>query len=258
MPPSAAPSAGSAAVPSAGSPASWSAIACWYDELLTRGSGPHELAVAVTLRLVPDLHGQRVLDLACGQGLAARALAASGAASVTGVDFAPEMIELARGHETARPLRVSYLVDDARSLSSLADQSFDLVTCQLGLMDIPDLDATMKSVSRVLRAGGAFVFVIGHPSFLSPAATTVLGPDGTPARLVGDYLHERFWRSANPEGVRRAGNYHRTLSTYLNALVRNGFTVELTEEPAATGRLAREQPVYRSVPVFFAARAAKT
>jgi hypothetical protein len=52
-----------------GLPATWSGIAGWYDELLRAGSGPHELAVATTLHLVPDLHDARVLDLACGQGL---------------------------------------------------------------------------------------------------------------------------------------------------------------------------------------------
>lgn len=238
-----------------GAPASWPEIAAWYDGLLGAGSGPHELAVTVTMRLVPELRGLRVLDLACGQGLAARALARAGAASVTGVDVTPEMIELARRHEASGPLGISYLVDDAQELASLPDASFDLVTCQLGLMDIPDLAATLAAVARVLRPGGAFVFVIGHPCFLAPWASTVAGPDGRPARMIGDYLTERFWRSANPAGVRRAGNHHRTVSTYLNALAASGFRLEIADEPPATGALAREQPVYTSVPIFFAGRA---
>jgi hypothetical protein len=41
-----------------GREASWSDIADWYDELLQAGSGPHELAVSTTLRLVPDLPGE--------------------------------------------------------------------------------------------------------------------------------------------------------------------------------------------------------
>ncbi len=236
----------------------WPGIATWYDELITGGSGPHELAVSTTLRLIPDLHGARVLDLACAQGLAARALARGGAASVTGVDLAPEMIELARRHEAAQPLGISYLVDDAQALSGLGDASFDLVTCQLGLMDIPDLAATLAAVARVLRPGGWFVFVIGHPCFLAPEARTVRDEDGRPARLIAGYLTERFWRSANPAGVRRAGNHHRTLSSYLNALTAAGFILEVAAEPAATGRLAAGQPVYQRVPIFFAARAIRT
>jgi len=223
--------------------------------LLTSGSGPHELAVGITMRLVPDLRGARVLDLACGQGLAARALARGGAASVTGVDVAPEMIELARGHEAAEPLGIGYQVADAQALPGLAGRSFDLVTCQLGLMDIPDLTATLAAVARVLRPGGRFVFAIGHPCFLAPEARTVTDEDGRPARLIADYLTERFWRSANPAGVRRAGNYHRTLGGYLNALIAAGFVLDVVAEPAAEGRLASQQPVYQQLPIFFAARA---
>jgi SAM-dependent methyltransferase len=240
-----------------GLPATWSGIAGWYDELLRAGSGPHELAVATTLHLVPDLHDARVLDLACGQGLAARALAHAGAAAVTGVDLAPEMIETARSYEASDPLGIRYLIDDAQTLATLAAASFDVVTCQLGLMDIPDLGAALASAARVLDPGGALVFVIGHPCFLAPHATTVQVPGERPARLIGDYLSERFWRSANPHGVRRAGTYHRTLSTYLNTLTATGFTLDLTHEPPAARRLAAEQPVYATLPIFFAARAIK-
>jgi len=232
----------------------WPQIAGWYDQLVRQGSGPHELAVATTLRLVPDLRGARVLDVACGQGMATRALARAGAGSVTGADLSAEMIDIARGYEVAEPLGIRYLTSDARTLAGLGDASCDVVTCQLGLMDIPDLPAALASVARVLRPGGSFVFVIGHPCFLAPGAATVATADGGPARLIGDYLRERFWRSANPAGVRRVGNHHRTVATYLNTLTACGLTLDLVDEPPASGRLATDQPVYRNVPIFLAAR----
>src|ERR1039457_2512757 len=46
--------------------ATWSQIASWYDQLVRGGSGPHELALETTMRLVPDLRGARVLDVAGG------------------------------------------------------------------------------------------------------------------------------------------------------------------------------------------------
>ncbi len=64
----------------------WSAIAPWYDDLLARGSGPHETALESLLGLLGDLDGSAVLDVACGQGLATHALGSAGAASVTAVD----------------------------------------------------------------------------------------------------------------------------------------------------------------------------
>jgi ubiquinone/menaquinone biosynthesis C-methylase UbiE len=156
----------------------WSDIAVWYDELVQSGSGPHETALKCTVRLAGDLTGQDVLDIACGQGHAARALARAGARSVTGIDSSPAMLGLARRHEEARPLGVIYLEDDAQTLATITDRSLDGVNCQLGLMDIPDLPATLAAVHRVLRAEGWFTFVIGHPCFLTPYAITAADRTG--------------------------------------------------------------------------------
>lgn len=232
----------------------WAEIAAWYDQMITRGSGPHETAVACLISLLPAVAGARVLDIACGQGLATRAVLQAGAASVVGVDSSREMIDIA-GSRTEPMAPISYVVDDAQRLSTCADQSFDGVTCQLALMDIPDLKATLQSVYRVLRPEGWFAFVIGHPCFLAPEATTEIGAGGRPARLVNGYLDERFWRSSNPHGVRRAGHYHRPLATYLNSLTATGFRLEAVDEPRASALLAAEQPVYAEVPIFFGARA---
>lgn len=72
------------------------------------------------------------------------------------------------------------------------------------------------------------------------------------------YFDERFWRSSNPCGVRRPGNHHRTISTYLNALARHGFVIEATDEPRAGHLLAQQQPLYAHVPMFFGCRVRRT
>jgi SAM-dependent methyltransferase len=235
---------------------SWSDIAGWYDDLLTAGSGPHETALECLRSLLPDLRGATVLDLACGQGLATRALAAAGAEHVIGTDRSEAMIELARRHGgPVGGTDITYVVDDAQTLQTFEDSAFDGVTCQLALMDIPDLDAALGATRRVLRQDGWFVFVIGHPCYLVPDAATIRGPDGRPAVTITNYFGERFWRSTNPDGVRRAGNYHRTLSTYLNGLIRAGFALDVVAEPKPSRRLAEQRPLYEQVPIFFAGRA---
>ena len=233
----------------------WATIAAWYDDLVAAGSGPHELATATTLRLVRGQRGDVVLEVGCGQGLATRALAAAGFGDVTGVDSSPEMIALAREHEAADPRDIRYEVDSAQALETVSNASVDGAICQLALMDIADLNATLRSVHRVLRAGGWFAFVIGHPCFLAPEATTIEDSTGRTGRFISEYFDERFWRSSDPNGVRRVGNYHRTVSTYLNALIAMGFILEQAEEPPAMQLLAEKQPVYGAVPIFFAARA---
>ena len=234
--------------------ATWSSIAGWYDQLLITGSGPHELATQTTLSLLPTPAPAVVLDIACGQGLASRAIAAAGAGHVVGTDLTVEMLERAIEHERVEPLGVEYRVDDAQTLATVTNASIDAVTCQLGLMDIADLDATLAATRRVLRPDGAFVFVIGHPAFLAPNASTMPDGRGRSGRFVNEYYDERFWRSPNPHGVRRVGNHHRTLSTYLNALTAAGFVLDEVTEPRASGTFAEQQSVYRNVPMFLAAR----
>lgn len=232
----------------------WSGLASWYDELIGNGSGPHETALETLTGLLPPLDGMEVLDVCCGQGLATRAVAAAGAAHVTGVDVASAMIDLAR-RRTHISAPVTYHVGDATRLEGIGNSCFDGVTCQLGLMDVGDLDAALAAVHRVLRPGGWLVAVIGHPCFLAPHARQLKVDDHLVVG-IGTYFDEGFWRSTNPDGIRgRAGNYHRTLATYLNTLTTAGFALEQIVEPDASPLLAAQQPIYANVPIFFGFRA---
>lgn len=231
---------------------SWSDIAEWYDELLQSGSGPHQTALHCLDRLIPDVDGFDVIDVACGQGIASRHLAGLGA-RVVGVDSSEAMIDLARRHGTPKGPGIRYLVDDAQALSRLEGSTFDGAVCQLGLMDIEDLDATLAAINRVLKPEGWFAFVISHPCFLGPDAYRTETPAG-PGLAITGYFKERFWRSTNPQGVRRAGTYHRTLSTYINALSNASFRIEVADEPYPNQLLAEQHPVNSNIPILFAAR----
>lgn len=233
----------------------WEDIADWYHDLVAGGSPTHQTALAALVALVPDVAGAEVLDLACGQGLVARALARRGA-RVTGVDLTQRLLEHAAGSTPPELAgRITWLHDDAQVLASLDEASFDGVACNLALMDIPDLDAVLGQTSRVLRPGGWLVFTLTHPCFLAPHASWTTKDPETASRVIHNYLDERHWRSDNPEGVRRVGAYHRTISTYLNVLIDQGFVLERVREPAADDQLAAVVPPYRRIPAFMAIRA---
>ena len=198
-------------------------IADWYNLVMRSGSLLHDLTLPSLYKLMGPVRGKRICDLCCGQGVVARELARRGA-KVVGVDISSKMLEFARRAEQADPAGISYICDDARSLARFEDASFDGVACNFALMDIQDLDPTLRAVRRTINPDGWFVFSITHPCFQTPVSRWIITEEGTTAREVGEYFVEGYWRSDNVHGVRgKVGAHHRTLSTYLNSLSEAGF-----------------------------------
>lgn len=234
--------------------AQYDAIADWYNQVLSGGSPVHALAVPALLELMGELNGLEICDLACGQGLLARAMAGS-SAKVTGIDLSERLLTIARQNESDAPLGIHYQLGDAQSLKEVYDHAFDGVACCLALMDIPDLNACLQTVARIVKPQGWFVFAITHPCFQIPDSRWTGKAGGTVKRELRGYFNEGPWRSDNPHGVRgQVGAEHRMLSTYLNALSLAGFDLIRTLEPQAQDEIAGRVPGYREVPAILAAR----
>ena len=233
----------------------YDAIAAWYDSAVRSSSLLHELVLPAVWALLGSVDDLCICDLACGQGVLARQLATRGA-TVVGVDLSSKLLAIARQDEATAPLGIRYMLDDAQTLGTLADTAFDGVVCNMALMDIADLEATFRAVCRILRPEGWLVFSITHPCFQTPHAGWVEEPDGTMSRAVRAYFAEGAWRAENAEGVRgRVGAYHRTLTSYINALAGAGLVIERLSEPHETGELAARVPAYvLEVPAVLVAR----
>jgi 2-polyprenyl-3-methyl-5-hydroxy-6-metoxy-1,4-benzoquinol methylase len=124
--------------------------------------------VSAGLLDVAALHeGERVLDVACGTGVIARLAAAQvgNTASVTGVDVAPDMIDIAKATPVAGGADIDWHVSDAASLP-LADGSYDVVLCQMALMFMEDRAAALAEMHRVLAPGGRVV--VNTPGAIQP------------------------------------------------------------------------------------------
>ena len=93
----------------------------------------------------------RVLDLACGTGDLAHAVAAR-VARVVGLDVTPRMIALARAKASAS----RFVVGDMMAIP-FADATFDLITTGYGIRNVPVLDVALREMYRVLRPGGRVV-----------------------------------------------------------------------------------------------------
>jgi toxoflavin synthase len=149
-----------------------SASAAQYDHI---GSQYDQYARTATLkraerytvfRMVAAFDGQRVLDLACGDGFYTRLLKQHGAAQAIGVDISPEMIRLAHQQEQAAPLGITYQVGDAVALPPLGP--FDLVTAVYLLPYATSKEQMLGMFRRVydnLVAGGRFITYTDNPEF---------------------------------------------------------------------------------------------
>ena len=63
-------------------------------------------------------------------------------------------------------------------------------------------------------------------------------------------MEQGFWRTTAPHRVRRVGNYHRTISTYINALSSNGLQITSLAEPAPDGLVREGNPHRVGLPPF--------
>lgn len=122
------------------------------------------------LQLAP---GARVLDVCCGSGAsaipAAEMVGPTGA--VVGVDLAENLLALARSKAEARGLNnVEFRSGDMTQLP-FDDGGFDVVVCVFGIFFVPDMEAALRELRRVVRTGGRVAITTWGPRFFEPATT---------------------------------------------------------------------------------------
>ena len=88
----------------------------------------------------------------------------------------------------------------------------------MALMDVPGLAATIRSVARVLKDGGWFVFSIVHPCY------------GSHVEILDDYLLDHRYRKVVPVDWLPSHAYHRPLGFYVNELTKAGLRIERVVE----------------------------
>jgi len=99
------------------------------------------------------LAGKTVLDVGCGGGLLAEGMAACGA-EVTGIDLAPDSIEVARLHLLESGYAINYQVIATEELAKTHAQQFSVVTCLEVLEHVPDPALLIADCARLLKPGG--------------------------------------------------------------------------------------------------------
>jgi SAM-dependent methyltransferase len=247
----------------------WDAKATFWDARMGDGNTFQRVLVGPAVeRLLAVRPGETVLDVACGNGVFARRLAALGA-RVVATDFSERFLELARARSADLGESIDYRLADATDeaqLLAFGEGRFDAVVCAMALMDMPTVEPLLRAARRLLVPGGRFVFAIPHPAFNSNA--TRLGIEEEDR--AGELVETRSVRIAGylglppGKGTGMAGEpvphwyFHRPLGELLGACFAAGFVLDGLEEPAfgpeAAGPAALSWENFPGIPPVLVAR----
>ena len=219
----------------------WDQHAQWWIDGFTDGADPEYVQQIIPLAL-EELSGKKiVLDVGCGDGQIARALAANGA-TVLGIDPTQMHIDIAN----ERAGGPSYLLGSATSLP-VENSSQDAVVACLVFEHIDEVDAAIAEVARVLKPGGQFSFFLNHPLLQTPGSgwidDHIIDPPEQYWR-IGPYLVEAESIEEVELGV-HIRFIHRPLSRYINALISNGLYLERMLEPSPPQGFLDRAPEYQ-------------
>ncbi len=221
----------------------WNVNAPFWDERMGEGNDFVEVLIwPATERLLELQPGERVLDIACGNGLTSRRLAAMGA-EVVAFDFAEEMIARAIERTREHAERIQYLVLDATdeaALLALGERSFGAALCNMALFDMAEIKPLFRALARLLRPAGHFVFSVIHPCFNSSHVAHVAELEDRDGDFVTVYSVKVFgyMTPTVARGAAMAGQpkpqlyFHRPMQELFGAGLEAGFVLDGLEERA--------------------------
>lgn len=231
----------------------WDANAAFWDEKMGEGNDFFTvLQWPAILRLLDPQPGQCILDIATGNGLTARRLAALGA-QVIAFDFSSELIRLARERDESSIPIIYHVLDatDESALLALGIQTFDSALCNMALFDIADIEPLFNTLPKLLKPGGSFLFSICHPAFNNSSCMHVVEEMDNEGKIQTVYSVKvsRYMNPYSAHGVairdqpRPQLYFERPLQTYFNLGFANGFVLDGFEECAFPPEVPQKSPL---------------
>lgn len=179
-------------------------------------------------KLMPDFQDRKVLDLGCGYGWHCKYAAEQGASEVLGIDISRKMIHMAQKKNAHQ-----HIVYRQAAMEDLEfpEKSFEIVISSLALHYVEDYSGLVHKIAKWIKTGGYFLFSVEHPVF------TAYGNQDWYYDENGEILHfpvDRYFEEGKREAVflgECVTKYHRTLTSYLETLRKEGFELRDVIEP---------------------------
>lgn len=222
----------------------WDTNAEAWDKRIGGGGGWQTTIIAPMVeKMLAIQPGEKVLDVACGNGIFSRRLAELGA-TVVASDFSAKLIEFAKQRTTTHVDQIEYSVADATDENQLlalgGEKQFDAAVCNNAIMDMPEIEPLFRALAKMLKPGGRFVFSVMHPCF--NGLSIAMSPE------LPDYAQEptysikisRYLTFEATKGLAIADQpvqqyyWHRPLHVLLNSAFSSGLVMDRLEEPAIT------------------------
>ncbi len=179
-------------------------------------------------KILPNFKNKRVLDLGCGYGWHCKYAVENGASHVLGTDISHKMLEVAK--EINSDVNITYQCSAMEDLS-FPEETFDIILSSLAFHYIKDFNKLVQEITKWIKIGGEIVFSVEHPVFTSYGTQDWFYDEN------GNILHfpvDNYYYEGKREAVflgEIITKYHRTLTTYLNTLLQNGFQLQHIIEP---------------------------
>ena len=163
-------------------------------------------------------------------------------ANVTAIDCSEMAIEYAIATAKEEQLAISHFVRNSNDLYGITDDSFDVVLCAMMMMDVEDLNGTLKEIRRILKKQGKVFISILHPCFKPPIEHHWIKENDMTQVVVKNYFRPTEWQG-NIAGIEQPVIYrHKTLSEYVKIFADNGFYISDMNEPLPTTEQIAKSP----------------
>jgi len=193
--------------------------------------------LASFLDVQPD---SNILDIACGNGLTSRQLAALGA-NVTAFDFSAKLIEKAKTRPNPDNRITYHIVDatDENQLLALGENKYDSALSNMALFDMANIEVLFQTLPKLLKPNGIFAFSLCHPAF-NNSSSVHIAEQWDDGKVNTRYAVKvsRYMTPYHAEGLALQNQpqpqlyFERPIQYYINLGFQNGFVSDGFEERA--------------------------